>query len=370
MRNLSMTPFQTLHSICATLLLIAPALAQESGPHDDVLEALPDEVIATMEARDRWFAALPQAEDGGTRYFFVEDLLRWDVGDTVTVAFLGGSPDLHEKVADATRQITDACNIKFDFGRQSDGTYRSWSTADTGYSADIRVSFDMRGNFSLVGRDSVNSAIGMPAGPVGGRANQRSLNLGGFHILLPPEWKRTVRHEFLHALAFHHEHQSPLGGCDSQFRWEDEPGYMPTQDANGRFISDADGRRPGIYTYLSGYPNYWNKSKVDHNLRQATSSSATTAGSFDRASIMLYRFLPLFYKTSPSPCAPSGGTQDLSAGDLAGLQHLYPDDSDAESIESIAARHESLVDGIRKSTILDNLSKQDALELIEGRGKE
>ena len=62
--------------------------------------------------------------------------------------------------------------------------------------------------------------------------------------------KKTARHEFLHALAFQHEHQSPMGGCDSQFRWDNDAGYAFSQDDNGQFISDPNGKRPGIYTYL------------------------------------------------------------------------------------------------------------------------
>jgi hypothetical protein len=39
---------------------------------------------------------------------------------------------------------------------------------------------------------------------------------------------------------------------------------------------------------------------------------------------MLYRFPEMFYKNPPSPCAPDGEGESLSAGDRAGLQLLYP----------------------------------------------
>ena len=220
-----------------------------------------------------------------------------------------------------------------------------WTTSDVAHAAEIRVSFDQGGYFSLVGSDSSNPQIGGLGQAVGGRANQRSLNLGGFDVARPASWAKTTRHEFLHALAFHHEHQSPVGGCDSQFRWDDDPGYLFTQDANGQYITDPNGKRPGIYTYLSGAPNHWSRAKVDHNLRQAPAGSVST-GPFDRESIMLYRFPALFYVSTPSPCAPLGTGENLSNGDITGLKHLYPDAQ--PEIQTIAARQSKLRETISK----------------------
>ncbi len=301
---------------------------------DPILESLPEYVISTMEVRDRWFTRSAPPHDGG-KAFVVEDLLRWQPGQTVRVAFRGGETQLHRDIEEATREITDACNIKLDFGfNEQTGTFRRWSTDDQEYAAEIRVSFDQPGYFSLLGTDSVNPNIGAPGQPVGGRPNQRTLNLGGFHVQRPQTWRGTTRHEFLHALAFHHEHQHPGGGCTDEFRWQDDPGYQPTRDANGVYINDEAGRRPGIYTFLAGAPNFWSRAKVDHNLRRLSPTGVTT-GNFDRASIMLYRFPALFYRSSPSPCAPSGNGQSLSQGDRDGLRHLYPSDqAEAEVLRS------------------------------------
>ena len=113
------------------------------------------------------------------------------------------------------------------------------------------------------------------------------------------------------------------GPCQQSFRWDDDEDYQQTQDANGRFISDANSKRPGIYTYLAGFPNFWNRQKVDHNLKTEEDPSLV-AGPFDRRSVMLYRFPEIFYKSTPSPCAPLGNGQSLSDGDQRGLQLLYP----------------------------------------------
>lgn len=304
--------------------------------HDDeiILESLPEYVVSTMEVRDRWFTRSTPPPDGG-KAFVVEDLLRWQPGQTIRVAFLGGDTQLHRDIAEATREITDSCNITLDFGFDAQtNTFRKWSPTDQDYQAEIRVSFDQPGFFSLLGTDSINPNIGAAGQAVGGRPNQRSLNLGGFHVQRPQTWRGTTRHEFLHALAFHHEHQHPSGGCTDEFRWQDDPGYQPTRNASGVYVSDEQGRRPGIYTYLAGAPNFWSRSKVDHNLRRLPPEGMST-GTFDRASIMLYRFPALFYRSSPSPCAPSGNGQSLSQGDRDGLRHLYPSgDADVEILRS------------------------------------
>jgi hypothetical protein len=309
-------------------------------PDDIVLDAVPEEVLASMESRDRWMAGL-QYPEGGLE-FLVADLQSWTPGQTVRVAFLGGSAALHGKIEEAAKPIMDAANLTLDF--RAETGFRTWSTQDTDYAAEVRVSFDQGGYFSLLGTDSVNPNIGMPQGTVGGRAHQRSLNLGGFDVTLPAGWDRTTRHEFLHALAFHHEHQNMRGPCESAFRWEDDPGYQPTRDPRGAFIPDSNGRRPGIYTYLSGFPNGWSKAKVDHNLRTSNDNPVVTSGPFDPASVMLYRFPPLFYRTQPSPCSPSGDGLGLSAGDMRGLRLLYPEQ--AESLQEIGMRREALLSTI------------------------
>jgi hypothetical protein len=323
---------------------------------DIVLDALPDDVLASMESRDRWMAELPYAEGG--LEFLVADVEAWTPGQTVRIAFLGGSEDLYKEIEDATAEIAESSNLTLDFG--ADGTYRTWSESDNEYAAEIRVSFDQAGYFSLVGNDSVNPNIGLPQSAVGGRPHQRSLNLGGFDRQRPPTWAGTTRHEFLHALGFHHEHQNVRGPCQAAFRWDDDPGYQPTTDANGRYVPDANGLRPGVYTYLSGYPNGWARAKVDHNLRAGADSQSLTAGVFDAGSVMLYRFPPLFYRTNPSPCAPMGDGQHLSDGDKAGLAVLYP--QHRSEIDGIAARRESLLG------VVESAAAGGGLESMPGSG--
>lgn len=306
---------------------------EQGDSYGTIYEALPDEVVASLAVRDAWRAEVASSQPG--LEFIVSDLARWPVGSVVRVAFLDGDTALHAQVVAATEQISDAMNLTLDFGHDpATGSFRRWKESDTVLAAEIRVSFDLPGYWSLVGTDSVDPTIAA-SGPIGGRPGQRSLNLGGYKTVLPTGWRGTVRHEFLHALAFKHEHQNNRGPCQDDFRWENDPGYVPTTNAGGAFVADAQGRRPGIYTYLAGPPNGWARPKVDHNLRTVDNPDAV-AGPFDAASVMLYRFDPLFYKTSPSRCAPTGPGQELSAGDTRGLELLYP--TAAEPIEALVAQ--------------------------------
>ena len=306
------------------------------------LESLPDEVVASIEVRDRWRR---RASAGGEGLeFLVSDLARWRPGSTVKVAFLDGDSQLHADVEGATAQITEACNIHLDFGKDdATGAYRRWSPSDTAFAAEIRVSFDQDGYFSLVGTDSTDRTIGAPGSPVGGNPGQRSLNLGGFTAGKPDRWEGTVRHEFLHALAFHHSHQNMRGTCEAEFRWEDDPGYVPTADARGVFVADAAGRRPGIYTYLAGAPNRWSRAKVDHNLRTQEDPDVV-AGPFDPRSVMLYSFPDFFYRSTPSTCAPIGDGINLSDGDKRGLNLLYP--HTADELAELQARADSALEAV------------------------
>lgn len=284
---------------------------------DELLEDYPNELAESIAQNEAWRRKL--ADDNSELEFIVSDAARWVPGSDVKVAFLGGSAELHRKIAGVAKAISDSCSINLDFGAQSN--YRTWSENDTSYSADIRISFDKGGYWSLVGSASVDPSIGPRDGGVGGRPNQRSLNLGGYDEKLPASWQRTVLHELLHALAFKHEHQNMRGPCQNEFRWEDDRNYVATTKKD-RFVADKNGKRPGIYTYLGGAPNNWSRRKIDHNLRSAGAEEGV-ASNFDPESVMLYRFPSLFYKSDPSPCAPVGNGDRLSDGDRRGLRLLY-----------------------------------------------
>ncbi len=290
-----------------------PAAAEEMKRR--ALEAYPDHIAEKLKQRRLELDAI------APQLVVVKPALRWLPDQTVTVAFKSGDTDLHRRIEAAALEWTKHANIKLDFGfdKQSQ-TYRSYSSGDDDYAADIRIMFDGDTYWSAVGNDSVNSEI-YPAWDA-------SMNLGAIDSLNAEQFQGTVLHEFGHALGAEHEHQNPKDGCDDEWRWDDDAGYVSTTDSNGNLIEDLYYRYPGIYTYMSGAPDYWPRSKVDYNLRQLADAQAYDAGPFDKYSIMKYWFpAEFFYAGENSRCYTENLAYELSSQDKAQIAAIYPRDS-------------------------------------------
>lgn len=285
----------------------------------EVMEAYPNEIQAKREQYRRriYDAMLTQGTGGMAPSYVITLLTQWTPGQTIRVAFNGGDDELYAKIEEAASEWCVHGNIKLQFKDPATGAYYRWSRSDTSYRGDIRISFDRTGYYSVIGSESNASSV---VGP-----GEESMNLEGFDAFLPPDWAATVKHEFGHALGFEHEHQHPTDGCNAEFRWDDDPGYVPTKDSDDCwYIVDTAGRRPGIYTVLGGCPNGWPSTKVDFNLRQLPDSRAYMVGPFDKHSIMKYHFASWMFKTgTASPCF-SAKNLVLSGQDKAGIAEVYP----------------------------------------------
>ena len=319
----------TVGVISSAIWLASTARGADEITHT-VMEGFPRHVQARLELKGRLLARLPAPP--GDRPFetfdsVVSRLKLWSPGETIKIAFLGGDAALHKDIAEATKPWTVAGNIILDFGLDSQtGKYREWTRNDRQFAAAIRISFDDQGYWSLVGTDCMDGFIIRPS--------EASMNFDGFHVRRPGDWKATVLHEFGHALAFQHEHQHPLMGCETEFRFEDDLGYRPTRDEFEQFIPDPMGRRPGIYTVLGGPPNKWDKATVDHNLRELRDSHLLDLSTFDRDSIMKYHFDAwMFVRGTKSPCFTNRANAVLSPGDIAAAGRAYP--KNAVAIERI-----------------------------------
>jgi hypothetical protein len=298
----------------ACLALWSAGAAAQAPPYEP--EGLPDSVVARIQVRDRFLTELPRSTSGFSPQFVIQTLKRWTPGSTVLAAFNGGDNTLRKQIADAASVWVSYGNIKLDFGyNPTNGAYRSWSPGDQNRVADIRISFNQSGYWSVVGHDSDDPSI------VG--SGEASMNLGGFTISLPGDWQAVVEHEFGHAFGFEHEHQSPISGCDAQFHWYDDTNYQPTKDQYGQYIQDSQQRRPGVYTVLGGPPNNWVASKVDYNLKQLPNSSAFNVGPFDVKSIMMYSFPAWMFVSPTSPCHTDENLVP-SAQDQIGFATNYP----------------------------------------------
>ena len=125
-----------------------------------IMEALPNRLQARIELRDRSLRNVVSDHAGGLAPRFILNLTKkWKVGQTITVAFTGGDTTLHGKIVDVVSEWTKYANLKFDFGKTSSGSFRTWSKSDHAFAAQIRVSFDQSGYYSLVGNDSVNTTV-------------------------------------------------------------------------------------------------------------------------------------------------------------------------------------------------------------------
>ena len=110
---------------------------------------------------------------------------QWETGQQLRIRFLDGDPKLHERVIAHARRWLEHANLGFDFGNYAE--------------AEIRITFRGRGYRSLVGTDALRQADPLP-----------TMTLGGFTPMTDETTlRRTVLHEFGHALGCIHEQASP-----------------------------------------------------------------------------------------------------------------------------------------------------------------
>lgn len=166
---------------------------------------------------------------------------RWQPGRVLRVLFLQGDSVLQQRVQEVALEWTQYTNISFEF------------LDDPSVDSDIRIAFRQGdGSWSLLGTDALLLGPTEPTMNFGWLTATSSEN----------DLRRTVLHEFGHALDAIHEHQNPR----VTIPWDSE----------------------AVYRYFAGPPNYWDKDKVDQNLFRRYEQQDTNSSEFDPASIMLY----------------------------------------------------------------------------------
>jgi len=194
----------------------------------------------------------------------------WNVGATVRVKLMGGTPIVRTKVREFAEQWLQFANINFNFVASSEP-------------AEIRVAFDPGGSWSALGRDALGTLFDFP-----------TMNFGWFEDSTPnTEFSRIVLHEFGHALGLIHEHQSPSAGIP----WDREKAYEYFRTTQG-----------------------WSKEVVDENIFKRYSVSTTNYSTFDPSSIMVYG-IPASITLDGS--SVSRGVS-LSATDKEYIRRWYP----------------------------------------------
>ena len=194
----------------------------------------------------------------------------WKTGSTIVVGFNGGSAHLRERIQYYANQWTNYANLRFQF---QDG----W------YNADIRISFQRGGSWSMVGTDAYYAS-----------SSRATMNFGWLtDHSNEGEIRRVVLHEFGHALGLHHEHQHPTNSIP----WN----------------------RPAVYDYYATH-NGWDRYRVDAQVFQRYSTTQTQYSHYDPNSIMHY----------PIPNRLTHGDYEvqwnntLSHTDKEFIQQVYP----------------------------------------------
>lgn len=162
----------------------------------------------------------------------------WSPGQTLRIHMTGGTEFVRSKVRQYAVEWTKYANIGFEFVGDSEPTV-------------IKISFDPGPSWSKIGRD----ALLVPF-------NFSTMNFGWFddntsEIL----FRRTVIHEFGHALGLIHEHQSPVSGI----QWDREKVYQYFKEEKG-----------------------WDRNRVDEQVLDKYNASSTNYSQYDPTSVMIY----------------------------------------------------------------------------------
>ena len=205
--------------------------------------------------------------------------LKWEDRKKITVAFLNGDPYLHSKVKKYVGEWSIYGNVPFEFV--------------PGPQADIRITFNKGGSWSLIGKQSREFSVDLNSGRTISGQSGPSMNYGWFDKnTTEQEFKRTILHEFGHALGLLHEHLSPLSGI----KWN----------------------KPKVYAHYMQVQN-WSKEEVDKNVLNKYSVTQTN-GEYDPQSIMHYPVNKAFTLDGYEV----GWNYNLSAGDKKTIASLYP----------------------------------------------
>lgn len=216
-----------------------------------------------------------QAEPGTRNRAVLLKETKWQIGDSIRIAFMDGNQELQARVRkSALKWVTPDGPANLNFIFQDDIT-----------TADIRISFKYAGSWSMVGTTCRNSKD----------VSRPTMNFGWLTAQSSDEdVDRVVLHEFGHALGLTHEHMHPEHGI----QWD-----------RARVIAD-----------LSGPPNRWDLQKIENNMFRTFSVNETNFSKFDPLSVMLYPIPPEWTKDHFS----TQNNFKLSETDKTFVREQYP----------------------------------------------
>ncbi|MFK7979543.1 MAG: M12 family metallopeptidase [Saprospiraceae bacterium] len=227
------------------------------------------EISVTSLALQQAQQQIPQAASRAVSYKSKYGLY-WSNGSTIRVKLMGGSTYVRNKVRQYAKEWTRHANLDFQFV-----TYGK---------ADIRVSFVQNGSsWSVIGKQALQVS-----------QHEATMNFGWLNDRTPDyEFRRTILHEFGHALGLLHEHQNPSGGIP----WDKEAVYSHYRRTQG-----------------------WDTQTTYSNVIQKASRNATQFSAYDPRSIMHY---PVSASLTNGQYRV-GMNQELSRTDRTYIREVYP----------------------------------------------
>ncbi|WP_373548109.1 M12 family metallopeptidase [Haliscomenobacter sp.] len=192
----------------------------------------------------------------------------WQNGQTIRIMMNGSTPFIRERVRRYANEWLQYANLRFEYVDREP--------------ADIHISFVQdETSWSHIGTDS--------------RFANPSMNYGWFtETTTETEFRRTILHEFGHALGAIHEHQHP----DAGIPWD----------------------RDAVMRFFSNLSPPWDAAKIEHNIFQRFDRDQTQFTRYDPTSIMHYPINDAL--TIGSYSVP--WNTNLSPNDIALMRTLYP----------------------------------------------
>jgi hypothetical protein len=194
---------------------------------------------------------------------------QWQPGQDLRVRFLDGDPKLHRRVQEYANSWLEFAHLNLDFGHHA--------------AAEIRVTFTGNGYWSQVGTDALRIARDSP-----------TMQLGAFTLNADDTvLRRTVLHEFGHALGCIHEQSSAAANIP----WDEEK----------------------VYAFFEKW-QHWDRQTTYANVLRRYSAVELHFTAHDPESIMQY----------PVPATLTRGefsvdwNNELSAGDRSFISRVYP----------------------------------------------
>ncbi|MBX2930455.1 MAG: hypothetical protein KF781_00755 [Chitinophagaceae bacterium] len=223
----------------------------------------------------------------------------WDNGKSINVKILSGSKALKDKVKKYASEWMKYANIKFNFIEQGD--------------AQIRIYMgDKKGDYGHV-------TMGLGVQCLRRDPNDFTMHFDTTDLVTDKSLKRTVLHEFGHALGLIHEHMSPVSGI----QWDSAAVYA----------------RKGMMG--------WSKEMTNYQLFRKYNVSYTNGTQYDPKSIMHYPISPWETKNRYYV----DWNDELSEGDKTLIAALYPKNERVNKVPRV------IISNVGETMIENNVTK-------------